>query len=130
MTTCVGFAKIRGRRDVYPEGMTTSESGIYGADPIVLLRSLSLGSRVVVRIRLAVSPDAVSPDAVSPDGVSPDARAPRLTDALGYLLSLDESECVIETKRGAVLLRLADVVAAKEVPPPPAPRTGRRADNV
>jgi hypothetical protein len=125
MTTCVGFAKIRGRRDVYPEGMTTSESGIYGADPIVLLRSLSLGSRVVVRIRLAVSPDAVSPDAVSPD-----ARAPRLTDALGYLLSLDESECVIETKRGAVLLRLADVVAAKEVPPPPAPRTGRRADNV
>jgi hypothetical protein len=125
MTTCVGFAKIRGRRDVYPEGMTTSESGIYGADPIVLLRSLSLGSRVVVRIRLAVSPDAVSPD-----GVSPDARAPRLTDALGYLLSLDESECVIETKRGAVLLRLADVVAAKEVPPPPAPRTGRRADNV
>jgi hypothetical protein len=105
--------------------MTTSESGIYGADPIVLLRSLSLGSRVVVRIRLAVSPDAVSPDAVSPD-----ARAPRLTDALGYLLSLDESECVIETKRGAVLLRLADVVAAKEVPPPPAPRTGRRADNV
>jgi hypothetical protein len=125
MTTRVGLVEILGRRDDYPEGMTTSESGIYGADPVGLLRSLSLGSRVVVRIRLAASPDAVSPDAVSPD-----ARAPRLTDALGYLLSLDESECVIETKRGAVLLRLADVVAAKEVPPPPAPRTGRRADNV
>ena len=95
----------------YPEGMTSSEPGIYAADPVGLLCSLPLGSRVVVRIRLAVSPDA---------------GAPRLTDALGYLRSLDASECVIETKRGDVLLQLADVVAAKEVPPPPAPRTARR----
>jgi hypothetical protein len=29
---------------------------------------------------------------------------------------------VVETKRGAVSVPLADVIAAKEVPPPPAPR--------
>ncbi len=93
--------------DDYSGGMSSSESGIYAADPVGLLRGLPLGSRVVVRIRLAASPDA---------------GAPRLTDALGYLRRLDAGECVIETKRGDVVLRLADVVAAKEVPPPPAPR--------
>jgi hypothetical protein len=97
----------------YPEWMISSESGSYAADPVGHLRGLPLGSRVVVRIRLAASPDA---------------GAPRLTDALGYLRHLDASECVIETKRGDVLLRLADVVAVKEVPPPPMPmpRTARR----
>jgi hypothetical protein len=98
----------------YSVGMTSSDStasGTYGADPVGLLRGLPLGSRVVVRISLAASPAA---------------GAPRLTDALGYLRRLDAGECVIETKRGDVLLRLADVVAAKEVPPPPIPRTARR----
>lgn len=90
--------------------MTSSASGIYGADPVGLLRSLALGSRVVVRSRLDDHGDG---------------GGPRLTDALGYLRRLDDGECVIETKRGDVLLRLADVVAAKEVPPPPSPRSGR-----
>lgn len=48
------------------------------------------------------------------------------TDALGYLLFVDETSCVIETKRGAVTVALADVALAKAVPPPPAPRRPRR----
>ncbi len=52
-----------------------------------------------------------------------------VTDAVGYLRSCDESECVVETKRGLVSIALADIVAAKEVPPPPAPRPRRRLDD-
>ena len=44
------------------------------------------------------------------------------TDALGWLHASDANQCVIATKRGLVTIRLADVIAAKEVPPPPAPR--------
>jgi hypothetical protein len=44
------------------------------------------------------------------------------TDALGYVTSIDATICVVETKRGAVTVPLADVIAAKEVPPPTAPR--------
>ena len=40
------------------------------------------------------------------------------TDALGWLLSTNARSCVIETKRGPVTVRFADVVAAKQVPPP------------
>lgn len=99
--------------------MISSSPGGYGPDPVGLLRSLALGSRVVVRIRLAASRGGDGPGAGT-------RRGPRLTDALGYLRHLYASECVIETKRGDVLLRLADVVAVKEVPPPPMPRTARR----
>jgi len=49
------------------------------------------------------------------------------TDAVGYLRSFDEAQCVVETKRGPVALATADIVLAKEVPPPPAPRAARRA---
>ena len=51
-----------------------------------------------------------------------------VTDAVGYLRSCDDTECVVETKRGLVAITLADIVAAKEVPPPPAPRPRRRLD--
>jgi hypothetical protein len=44
------------------------------------------------------------------------------TDALGYLRSRDADAVVIETKRGLETVGLATVIAAKEVPPPPAPR--------
>jgi hypothetical protein len=57
--------------------------------------------RVVVRYRL-------------PDG--------RATDALGELLTADGSHLVVDGKRGVETIRVVDVIAAKEVPPPPAPR--------
>jgi hypothetical protein len=67
------------------------------------LTAAELGTRVVVRTRI--------------DG--------GFTDALGYLRALDATHCTVETKRGPVTLQLADVVLAKEVPPPPAPRPRR-----
>ena len=70
---------------------------------VEFLQQAPLGTRVVVRTRIA-------------DG---------FTDALGYLRSLDETHCTVETKRGSLSLALAEVVAAKEVPPPPAPRPRR-----
>jgi len=63
--------------------------------PVEFLHNATLGTRVVVRTTI-------------PGG---------LTDALGYLRQVDRESCEVETKRGLVSLRLADVVAAKEVPP-------------
>jgi len=59
------------------------------------------GARVTVRYRLD-------------DGMA--------TDALGYLLSVDSTQCVVDTKRGAATIPLDRIIAAKAVPPPPAPR--------
>ena len=59
------------------------------------------GDRVVVRYRLA-------------DG--------RATDALGVLLSADETQLVVDGKRGVETIPVGAVIAAKRVPPPPAPR--------
>ena len=44
------------------------------------------------------------------------------TDALGELLSADASTVVVDGKRGVVRIAVADIVAAKEVPPAPEPR--------
>lgn len=66
--------------------------------------STELGTRVVVRKRIE-------------EGFS---------DAVGYLISCDDTECVVETKRGLVSIALSEIVAAKKVPPPPAPRAPRR----
>lgn len=44
------------------------------------------------------------------------------TDALGQLLSADAETVVVDGKRGIETIAVADIVAAKEVPPPPAPR--------
>ena len=44
------------------------------------------------------------------------------TDALGYVSARDETHVVIATVRGLQTIALADIIAAKEVPPPPAPR--------
>ncbi|HEU0257619.1 MAG TPA: ferrous iron transport protein A [Microbacteriaceae bacterium] len=69
------------------------------------LRVTPIGTRVVVRTRI-------------PAGY---------TDALGYLRARDETTCFVETRRkGTVRLLFADVVAAKEVPPPPARRQAMR----
>jgi hypothetical protein len=59
------------------------------------------GMRVVVRYRL-------------PSG--------QATDALGQLISADASHLVVDGKRGIETIAVEDVIAAKEVPPPPAPR--------
>lgn len=48
-----------------------------------------------------------------------------LTDALGELLAVDAVSATVQTKRGDVVILRADIVAAKEVPPAPLPRTRR-----
>jgi len=75
---------------------------INGAGPADFLRSVEPGTRVVARHRV-------------PGG---------FTDALGYLRTCDGDECEIDTRRGTVVVPLANVVAAKQVPEPPARRTG------
>lgn len=67
------------------------------------LPDVPVGTRVVVRYRIEGG----------------------FTDALGYLRSRDDTECTVETKRGLATIRLADIVLAKTVPPPPTPRTPR-----
>ena len=69
--------------------------------PVEFLRGIPIGSRIVARHLLA-------------DG--------RATDALGYLRMRDAVSVVVETARGLETVPLATVIAAKEVPPPPAPR--------
>ncbi|MBD8024723.1 putative acetyltransferase [Microbacterium gallinarum] len=44
------------------------------------------------------------------------------TDALGELLEADAETVVVDGKRGVERIARADIIAAKEVPPPPAPR--------
>lgn len=71
------------------------------------VRSLPLGSRVVVRWRLD-APDPIS--------------GATLTDAVGTLLTVDDAQVTVETARGTVDIPLERVTAAKEVPPKPARR--------
>ncbi|WP_430869165.1 hypothetical protein [Demequina aurantiaca] len=47
------------------------------------------------------------------------------TDALGELLSVDDQTVVVDGVRGIERIALTSVVAAKEVPPRPAPRPRR-----
>jgi hypothetical protein len=44
------------------------------------------------------------------------------TDALGELLSADADTVVVDGKRGVERIAVSDIIAAKPVPPPPAPR--------
>lgn len=67
------------------------------------LRALPLGTRLVVRYRLHDEQHGA-------------------TDALGDLIAIDAVTCTIATRRGDVVIPIADIVAAKQVPPPPAPR--------
>jgi hypothetical protein len=69
--------------------------------PAEFLKAASSGTRVVVRHLID-------------DG--------RATDSLGYFHLADDTHCVVATKRGLETIELARVIAAKEVPPPPAPR--------
>ena len=49
------------------------------------------------------------------------------TDALGELLSADDDVIVVAGKRGEERIPRDAVIAAKAVPPPPAPRARRTA---
>lgn len=62
------------------------------------------GTRVVIRHRL-------------PDGMA--------TDALGWVNAADATHVAVATKRGMESIAFADIIAAKEVPPPPTPRPRR-----
>ena len=75
------------------------------ADAVEFLRNTTEGTRVVIRYSLD-------------DG--------QATDALGGFMRSDETACVIAGKRGMETVRFDRVIAAKEVPPPPAPRSPRR----
>ncbi|MCS4276470.1 hypothetical protein M2390_001652 [Mycetocola sp. BIGb0189] len=77
-----------------------------GGEAIEFLRTVKEGDRIVVRYRL-------------PDGSA--------TDALGWFLRADESAVAIATKRGMEVVAFATVIAAKQVPPPPEPRSRRTA---
>lgn len=68
-----------------------------------VLRAAAPGDRLVVRARLG-------------DGAQ---------DALGTLVDRTATAVTIDTRRGTVEVLLDDVVAAKRVPPPPAPRSRR-----
>ena len=74
-----------------------------GDAAVAFLRSASDGTRVVIRYTLGTG----------------------ATDALGYLSGTSAVACVVATTRGLVTVQFADVIAAKEVPPPPAPRNRR-----
>lgn len=67
------------------------------------LRALPLGTRLVVRYRLHGEQHGA-------------------TDALGELVAVDAASCTIATRRGDIRIAIGDIIAAKEVPPPPAPR--------
>ena len=44
------------------------------------------------------------------------------TDSLGYVSARNATHVVVATARGLETIALADILAAKEIPPPPAPR--------
>jgi hypothetical protein len=77
------------------------QAAIARALALGVLRTVPIGTRVVVR-------------ALDGEG----AR-----DALGELVARTDDTCSVRTRRGDVAIALADVVAARPVPPPPAPRS-------
>jgi ribosome maturation factor RimP len=74
-----------------------------GPSAVAFLRSLPIGTRVVVRRR-------------EDDGFH---------DALGYLTAIDAATCTVETRAGSVTVPLSKVTRAKTVPPPPQRRAPR-----
>ena len=65
------------------------------------LSLVDIGTRVVVRYRIEGG----------------------FSDALGVLSSRTPTHCVIDTRRGLTTVDLAEVVLAKQVPPPPQRRS-------
>ncbi len=73
-----------------------------------MVSELVPGMRVVVRYRLASG---------------------QATDALGMLRAADSDTLIVDGVRGIETIPVAAVIAAKEVPPPPAPRLRRTTDS-
>jgi N-acetylglutamate synthase len=48
------------------------------------------------------------------------AGRPLMTDALGILMSITDTELTVDTRAGPVTIQRSAVVAAKRVPPKPA----------
>jgi hypothetical protein len=73
------------------------------ADPVQFVMDAPLGTRMTVRRRISGG----------------------FTDAVGYLRSRTDAECVVETRHGMVTIVFAEITAAKAVPPPPPRRAPR-----
>ncbi|MGV8969117.1 MAG: hypothetical protein ACOH1J_01570 [Microbacteriaceae bacterium] len=71
--------------------------------PVAFLGNAPHGTRVVVRYVLHNQPEGA-------------------TDVRGYLSAASDTECVVATAQGLVTITFSDVIAAKEIPPPPARR--------
>ena len=67
------------------------------------LRQVADGTRVVIRYRLHDQPESA-------------------TDAVGFVSAKSDTHIVLATMRGLTTIAFADVIAAKEVPPPPTAR--------
>ncbi|ROS46076.1 hypothetical protein [Curtobacterium sp. PhB78] len=83
---------------------TGEQAAIARARALGVLHDAAIGDRLVVRAHHG-------------DGAQ---------DALGDLVARTPDTVTIATRRGPVEVRLADVVAAKPVPPPPPARAPRR----
>ena len=70
-----------------------------------ILREVAEGTRVVIRYRLHDQPETA-------------------TDAIGYISGKNSTHVVVATVRGLATIAFADVIAAKEVPPPPSRGAG------
>lgn len=70
---------------------------------VEFLRGAGDGIRVVVRYRLHGADEGA-------------------TDAVGYVSGRDATHIVVATVRGLQTIAFDDVILAKQVPPPPAPR--------
>lgn len=79
------------------------QDAIARAHGLGVLRDAEIGDRVVVRAH----------------------HGEGAADALGTLVARTADAVTIDSRRGPVQVALVDVVAAKTVPPPPAPRSRR-----
>ncbi len=100
------------------------------AGPLEFVMAAAVGSRMVVRYRLAgghagESRGANAAQSAREKLADPSFADPPFTDALGVLRERDEASCTIETKRGLVVIAFADIALAKAVPPPPERRVRR-----
>jgi hypothetical protein len=95
-----------------PDPAPTPHAAALRRRALDFLATAPLGTRVVVRAHHGSGArDALGELVARTDPAAPDALR----------------SCTVRTKREEVEILLADVVAAKPVPPPPAPRARRRA---
>ena len=88
--------------------------------PADFFATLDRGDRIVVRYRLDDSPSGRGGESAGPA-----PGAPRLSDAIGHFLALEDGVLSLKTRSGTVAIRRVDVTHAKRVPPAPARRRAR-----